>query len=263
MTRSTTPRTHRALAASALLAFGLMAGALRSAEAAPVINEFSAQVVGADLYEYIEIHGAPNTDYSGLTILEIEGGGLTTLAGVIEGVFQVGTTDANGLWVVNLAANTLENSTLTLLLVSGFSGSLATDLDTDDDGAFDLTPWSAILDSVAVHYGGASDVTYGATVLTVSFDGMPFAPGGASRIPDGTDTDTAADWVRNDFDLAGIPGFAGTPATGEALNTPGAANRLATEPVVVPAPPALALTGLGLVLLAARRQRRKTGDGIA
>ena len=34
-----------------------------------------------------------------------------------------------------------------------------------------------------------------------------FAPGGASRIPDGTDTDAAADWVRNDFDLAGITDY--------------------------------------------------------
>ena len=51
----------------------------------------------------------------------------------------------------------------------------------------------------------------------MAYDGLTFAPGGASRIPDGTDTDTAADWVRNDFDLAGIPGFAGTLVGGEAL----------------------------------------------
>ena len=40
----------------------------------------------------------------------------------------------------------------------------------------------------------------------------------------GTDVEYA-DWVRNDFDLAGIPGFTGTPIPGEALNTPGAANQ--------------------------------------
>lgn len=256
MTKSTTPRAHRAFAASALLAFGLTAGALRPAEAAPVINEFSANVTGTDAYEYIEIYGAPDTDYSGLTLLEIEGDG--TAVGVIDEVIQVGTTGANGLWVFNLASSSLENGTITLLLVSEFTGSLSSDIDTNDDGNFDVTPWSAILDSVAVHDGGISDVAYGSTVLNVSFDGMPFAPGGASRIPDGTDTDTASDWVRNDFDLAGIPGFTGTPVTGEALNTPGAPNRLAIDPTPVPAPPALALTGLGLVMLAARKQRRRT-----
>ena len=56
--------------------------------------------------------------------------------------------------------------------------------------------------------------------LGVAYDGLSFAPGGASRIPDGTDTDTTADWMRNDFDKAGIPGNTGTLVGGEALNTP-------------------------------------------
>ncbi len=67
----------------------------------------------------------------------------------------------------------------------------------------------------------------------MAYDGQPFAPGGASRIPDGTDTDAAADWMRNDFDLAGIPGFTGTPIEGEALNTPGDPNEAYEPPVVV------------------------------
>ena len=46
----------------------------------------------------------------------------------------------------------------------------------------------------------------------------------ASRIPDGTDTDSPSDWMRNDFDLYGISGFAGSPVNGEAINTPGAEN---------------------------------------
>src|SRR5690606_30091712 len=57
-----------------------------------------------------------------------------------------------------------------------------------------------------------------------------FAPGGASRIPDGVDTDTTSDWTRNDFDLAGIEGFTGTLVAGEAVNTPGAPNALTLEP---------------------------------
>ena len=73
--------------------------------------------------------------------------------------------------------------------------------------------------------GGSGDLTYGVPTLGPNYDGVSsFAPGGASRIPDGFDTDTASDWVRNDFDLAEIPGQAGTISVGEAYNTPGAPN---------------------------------------
>ena len=89
---------------------------------------------------------------------------------------------------------------------------------------------SDIVDSVAVNDGGAGDVTYGPVTLGVAYDGLSFAPGGASRIPDGADTDTTSDWVRNDFDLAGIPGFDGTPEFGEAYNTPGAPNQVVAPP---------------------------------
>ena len=74
-----------------------------------------------------------------------------------------------------------------------------------------------------MHDGGTGDIAYG-TTLGVAYDGLSYAPGGASRVPDGTDTDAAADWVRNDFDLAGISGQTGTIAAGEAYNTPGTAN---------------------------------------
>ncbi|MCL4265568.1 MAG: ExeM/NucH family extracellular endonuclease [Anaerolineae bacterium] len=198
------------------------------ATADPVINEFSASTVGTDV-EYVEIFGDPNTDYSAYTILEIEGDSGAT-AGTVDEVISLGTTDANGLHLVSLPANALENGTITLLLVQNFTGALNVDLDTDNDGIFDITPWDALVDSVAVHDGGVGDVTYGVPVLGVSYDGLPFAPGGASRIPDGLDTDSTSDWVRNDFDLAGIPGFTGTPEVGEAYNTPGAMNQVVLPP---------------------------------
>ncbi len=55
----------------------------------------------------------------------------------------------------------LENGTISLLLVKNFSGAFGDDLDTDNDGVFDSTPWDAIVDSVAVNDGGTGDVTYG------------------------------------------------------------------------------------------------------
>ena len=41
---------------------------------------------------------------------------------------------------------------------------------------------------------------------------------------------SASDWVRNDFDLAGIPGYSGTLGPGEALNTPGMPNEIYVAP---------------------------------
>ena len=187
----------------------------------PVINEFSASTAGTDV-EYVEIHGLPSTDYGAYSVLEIEGD--STGAGVVDEVISLGVTDANGLYLVSLPANALENGTITLLLVQGFTGALNNDLDTDNDGVLDVTPWTAVIDAVAVNDGGSGDRTYGVPALAVAYDGLSFAPGGASRIPDGLDTDLATDWVRNDFDLAGIPGFPGTIVLGEAYNTPGALN---------------------------------------
>ncbi|MBX0328304.1 ExeM/NucH family extracellular endonuclease [Oscillochloris sp. ZM17-4] len=216
----------------------------------PKINEFSASTAGTDV-EYIELYGAASADYSDLSVLQIEGDFSGTLTGTVDSVTPMGSTDANGLYLANLAANTLENGTITLLLVRNFSSASGTDLDTNDDGALDSTPWDEIVDSVAVNDGGASDLTYGAPVLGVAYDGAAYAPGGASRIPDGADSESASDWVRNDFDLAGIAGFAGTPAVGEALNTPGAANEEITY--VSPCSDAPAITKISAI----------QGDGLA
>ncbi|MBK9050752.1 MAG: ExeM/NucH family extracellular endonuclease [Chloroflexi bacterium] len=196
--------------------------------ATPKINEFSASTAGTDV-EYVEIFGTPNTDYSAYTVLEIEGE--APGIGVVDEVIAVGMTDAAGFWLGSLPANALENGTLTLLLVENFTGALNLDLDTNNDGTFDNTPWDAVVDAVAVYDGTAGDLTFGLPALGPNYDGVgPFAPGGASRYPDGYDTDAAADWVRNDFDLAGIPGFPGTLGPGEALNTPGAPNQLYVAP---------------------------------
>jgi len=223
----------------------------QSAQAVPVINEFSASTTGTDV-EFIEIWGAPNTDYSAFTILEIEGD--STNAGVIDEVIAVGTTNSSGFWFANLPANALENGTISLLLVKDFTGALTNDLDTNNDGVFDVTPWSSIADGVAVNDGGAGDLTYAVPVLSVSYDGLPYAPGGASRFPDGFDTESATDWVRNDFDLAGIPGYTGTLGAGEAWNTPGAGNRIHTNSV--PEPLTLLLLGIGVIGLAGLRRFR-------
>ena len=189
----------------------------------PKINEYSASTTGTDV-EFIEFIGDPNTDYAAYTLLEIEGD--SSGSGVIDEVIAVGTTDPDGFFLVNLPANTLENGSLSLLLVKGFTGALGNDIDADNDGAIDFAPWDEITDSVAVSDGGSSDIHYGTTVLYPYYDGFAYGPGGASRIPDGFDTESITDWVRNDFDLGGIPGYPGSLVEGEAYNTPGAPNMI-------------------------------------
>ena len=190
----------------------------------PIINEFSANTVGTDV-EYVELLGTVGADLSAYRVLEIEGDGESNIGAVDEVISFA--TPADGRALASLAANALENGTMSLLLVRDFTGMLGGDVDADDDGELDAAFPGTIVDSVAVLDGAPGDIPYGGVVLDAG-DGSfgDVAPGGASRIPDGTDTDSPADWVRNDFDLAGIPGSTGTPVVGEALNTPGAANAL-------------------------------------
>lgn len=189
-----------------------------------VINEFSASTTGTDL-EYVELLGTVGADLSAYRVLEIEGDGESNI-GAIDEVISF-ATPADGRALASLAANSLENGTMSLLLVRDFTGALGGDVDSDDDGELDSGFPGTLVDAVAVLDGAPGDITYGGVVLDAG-DGTfgDNAPGGASRIPDGTDTDSPSDWVRNDFDLAGVPGSTGTPQVGEALNTPGAANAL-------------------------------------
>ncbi len=185
-----------------------------------VINEAVLDMDGIDTAEFIEIKGAASTDYSAYTVVQLDGdeGGEP---GKIISIHPVGTTDASGYWQTGPMNNKLQNGTQTLILVKDFTGTVGMDLDTNDDGSFDATPWSAAIDAFAVRDGngttpgGAADIHYsGAAFLDKGGDSRI---GGASRIPDGTDTDTAADWTWNAFN--------GTAAdSSEANDTPGAPN---------------------------------------
>jgi predicted extracellular nuclease len=212
--------------AGAVVLASLGAASPAAAAAWPVINEFSASTTGTDV-EYIELLAAPGTDLSGHRILHIEGDAPTL--GVVDSILVPGTADASGRVLLSLAPNTLENGTISLLLVTGTLPTVGSDIDADNDGAIDAVGLT-IVDSIAVTDGTSGDLTYGGVTLGTAYDGLPFTPGGASRIPDGVDTDTTADWLRNDFDLAGITGISGSPVFKEALNTPGAVNSAVPKP---------------------------------
>ncbi len=146
-----------------------------------MINEFSASTTGSPDVEYIEVFGDAGTDYSAYTVIEIEG---DSSKGNIDRAFSVGTTDGGGFWTTSVGNLSIENGSITLLLVEGFTGSVGNDIDTDDDGMIDFEPWTRIVDDVAVTDGGAGDLTYAGVVLGPNYDGVSsFAPGGASRIP--------------------------------------------------------------------------------
>ncbi len=192
------------------------------------INEILLDQFGNDADEFLEVVGTASTDYSAFTLLVIDGDYYNTGTGrgEILNALAVGSTSADGYWVTSVNNNSFQDGTSTVLLVRDFSGAEGDDIDADDDGAIDADPpWAELIDAVAIFddtpSSGNQDYTYaGDSVLTkVSSPSQPVAFGGASRIPDGTDTDSADDWVSNTprFDNSGI-------ASGEAYNTPGAEN---------------------------------------
>ncbi|MGB5820499.1 MAG: DUF5689 domain-containing protein [Saonia sp.] len=198
----------------------------------PLINEFVFNHTSSDTDEFVEVFTVANTDLSAFTLLEIEGD--ANAPGTIDEVIPLTSTDANGYFTTGFSNNAFENGTVSLLLVNNFTGNLGDDLDTNDDGILDTLPWDVISDAIAVTDGDTGDFTYGSTTLEPGFDGITFTVGGASRIPNGTDTDAVTNWARNDFDGQGLPSFPDAVATnGEALNTPGEENEvvIVIEPI--------------------------------
>jgi hypothetical protein len=199
-------KTAQGIAVAALLA------AAPAALAGDVmINEIRIDQPSFDNDEYFELKGTPSASLDGLTYLVIGDG--TGGSGVIEAVIDLTgqSLGLDGLFLAAEATFTLapglvdlttnlnfENSdNVTHLLVEGFSGADGDDLDTDDDGVLDATPWTAIVDLIALieedNPPTATEYHYGPP--TVGPDG-PFVPGHAYRCtPDGT-------WSVGDFDLA-------------------------------------------------------------
>ena len=191
-----------------------------SSASSVVLNEIYVNPPDADdSREYIELRSsAPNEALTDLWVLEIEGDGAS--AGVIDAVQNLGSlsTGSNGLlalgqnyttstpWtfdagtnVADLTGTTMENGSLTFLLVEGFTGSNGTDLDTDNDGVLDITPWTSTVDSVGWTDGGSSDAVYSAASLVQS--GVPDA---ASRFVDDSTASSAAAWFHGDVVGTGL-----------------------------------------------------------
>ena len=165
-----------------------------------VINEIRIDQTGTDLDEYFEIKGAPGQSLTGYTYVVIgDGSTAATRNGVLEYVRSLdgfvlgadglalfaqyatlpnahGTVD-NVLTPLN-AAGFFENSdNVTHMLVQGFTGTVNQDIDTNDDGVLDLTPWASIADAVAL--------VENLTVPPATGDEYSYAPTGVRVGPDG------------------------------------------------------------------------------
>ncbi len=212
-----------------------------------LLNEIFANNPGTDSnLEYVEILGTPSSLLTDIWLLEIEGDG--TAAGTIDNAQNLSSiaTGSNGLvllgdgyssstpWgseispsttLANLEGETIENGSLTFMLVQGFTGSFGIDLDANNDGQFDFTPWSLILDGVGWTDGGSSDHVY--VSASLAQDGNPDA---ATRVYGDDQSDSLSSWFNGD--VAGTVTYAqgSSNLPTNAVLTPGAANFGATAP---------------------------------
>jgi uncharacterized protein len=225
-------RTLAPLAALALLAALIPATAFAAGEGI-TINEIRIDQPGTDTDEYFELTGDPNASLDGLTYLVIGDG--AGGSGVIEAVVDLSGHNLNedGFFVVAESTFTLGTADLSLtgdnplnfensdnvthLLVRDFTGADGDDLDTDDDGILDVTPWSEIVDLIALleEENPPSGTEYHYGPPTVGPDGS-FVPGHVF--------DCEAGWQIGAFD----------PVGGQ--DTPGGANPCETEPPGEPEP---------------------------
>jgi hypothetical protein len=135
---------------------------------AVVINEIRSDQSGTDFSEYFELFGAPGESLDGLTYLVLGDPGSGTIEVALD--LSGGLIPEGRLYLVaessfeNLAGQAFEGTVpdrlaslnfenddnVTHLLVSGFTGANNDDLDTNDDGRLDVTPWDALVDGVAL-----------------------------------------------------------------------------------------------------------------
>jgi hypothetical protein len=151
----------------------------QTGRAAPTIriNEIRRDQTGTDNDEYFELAGPAGASLSALTYLVIgddpsgvTGSGWIEEVTPLTGSSLAGTgffVAAEGTFTMGLANMTtdlnFENTdNVTHMLVTDFTGTDAMDLDTDNDGVLDVTPWTSVNDSIAIVGPGAGDLVYSA-----------------------------------------------------------------------------------------------------
>ena len=206
---------------------------------------------GFDDNEYVELRGTSGDSLDFVTLIVLgDGAGSGTIETVIplggqmvasddlflvtRDTFTIGTPD----WVIRGSTNGIfENGdNVTFMLVWGFSGVIGDDLDTDDDGTLDATPWSGIIDSVALiqttDVPASGDWYYSSTVVgpQIDEDENAYVPSHVWRCADGDDWNMGVfDLESTDPPIEDTPGdvnldCGGGPACPGDLNDDGAVN---------------------------------------
>ncbi len=163
---------NRVLVACLAVAAGLC---LAGSAYALSINEIRMDNTGTDTDEYFELLGAPGQSLAGYTYLVIGDG--TGGCGIVECVVPLSAytipSDSylavcrtagtlGGYDVTGVTAINFENTdNTTHMLVYNFTGTLNQDLDTNNDGVLDITPWAGLVDAVGIRSLATVDcVTY-------------------------------------------------------------------------------------------------------
>ena len=164
------------------------------------INEVFIDAPGTNnTQDFIELISTTPSEAFDLHMLLLEGdAGAAGGTGVIDQIIPLtGATGTNGLFLRDSFRNptTLESITpspapapetvrqtgvfnatnhenlaISWVLVSGFTGAQGQDLDTNDDGVIDVTPWTSVVDAIGVTDGGPSDKVYGAALGFADFN---------------------------------------------------------------------------------------------
>ncbi len=180
-------RVNKLFTAFAVILCLILLSANVIATAGTTINEIRIDQPSIDTDEYLEIVGTPGTSLDGLTYLVIGdgSGGSGVIEAVVdltgysiqssgffvaaEGTFSLGTSD------LTTSLNFENSDNVNHYLVNGFTGSKGDDLDTDDDGTLDVTPWSGIVDCVGlVETSGSGDLIYCTTIIGPDGSNVPF-----------------------------------------------------------------------------------------
>ncbi|WP_118135759.1 ExeM/NucH family extracellular endonuclease [Oceanicella sp. SM1341] len=155
-----------------------------------LINEMQVSTSSTD-WEFAELFGAAGASLDGWSLVGLDGdsgdSGTVDLAISLDGasigadgLFLLASPAAESAYGVTadlaIADNSFENGNSTYMLVRDFTGAVGDDLDTDDDGTLDATPWAEAGDAVSFTDGGGT--AYAAAVIGP--DGS-FLPSGGFR----------------------------------------------------------------------------------